>query len=43
MTNAGRTSWHGFATEIVMQYSKLVQEKDLPALKARIEYITAII
>lgn len=42
MTNAGRTSWHGFAREIVMQYAKLVQEKELPALKARIEHITAI-
>ena len=34
MVNAGRTSWHGFATEIVTQYSQLTQGDGLTVFNA---------
>lgn len=34
-TNAGETTWHGFATAIAAEYEALQGEKDWPALKAK--------
>lgn len=42
MTNAGRTSWHGFATEIITQYAQYALKHDLTALKTPIEHVAAI-
>lgn len=42
MTNTGRTSWLGFATEIVAQYAQLAMKNGLPTLKVDIENIAAI-
>jgi len=38
-TNAGRTSWHGFACEIVKQHQ---QQSKHPSLKASVDDITAL-
>ncbi len=43
MTNTGKTSWHGFATEIVAQYTQLAVKNGLPAFKTDIANIAAII
>lgn len=42
LTNAGKTSWHGFACEIIHEYNQLTTEKSWPALKINIDAITAI-
>jgi dTDP-4-dehydrorhamnose reductase len=34
LTNAGRTSWHGFASEILNEYQSLQEAHQWPALKA---------
>ncbi len=41
-TNAGSTSWHGFSCEILNEYNRLASNNNWPALKARIDDITAI-
>ena len=42
MTNTGKTSWHGFATEIVAQYTQLANNNNLPPLKVNTNNIAAI-
>ena len=42
LTNIGETSWHGFSCEIVNEYNKLMQSKNWPALKTRLENIAVI-
>jgi len=42
LTNAGNTSWHGFACEIVTEYEALRIERGWPALKTKVEDIAAI-
>ena len=42
LVNAGETSWHGFACEIVRQYNALKTEKGWPTLRAPVESIGAI-
>lgn len=42
MTNTGRTSWHGFAAEIVAQYAQLPLKNDRSILKVKVADITAI-
>ena len=41
-TNTGSTSWHGFATEIVVEYNQLVVQKNWPVLQVSLENIRAI-
>lgn len=41
-TNTGSTSWHGFSCEIVREYNRLLQVKNWPQLKAKVEDIVAI-
>lgn len=41
-TNAGKTSWHGFACEIINEYNQLETEKNWPTLKSKIHAVTAI-
>ncbi len=42
MTNTGRTSWHGFAAEIVAQYAQLPLKNDRPTLKVKVADVAAI-
>ena len=42
LTNSGETSWHGFSCEIINEYNRLIQIKNWPALKTRIENIVQI-
>lgn len=41
-TNTSSTSWHGFSCEIVREYNRLLQVKNWPQLKAKVEDIVAI-
>ena len=41
-TNQGKTSWHGFSSEIVIEYNRLAAIKSLPLLKANVENIEPI-
>ena len=41
-TNQGKTSWHGFSSEIVNEYNNLASCKGLQMLKANVENIEAI-
>ena len=41
-TNAGSTSWHGFACEIINEYNRMATSRDWPALKVNIDNIMAI-
>lgn len=41
-SNAGVTSWHGFACEIVSEYNRLVTTKHWPVLKVTVDNIAAI-
>ncbi len=41
-TNSGSTSWHGFACEIINEYSRLAIRRNWPALKVNIDNIVAI-
>ena len=42
LTNAGSTSWHGFACEIVNGYNALKNERGWPALSIKVDNIAAI-
>lgn len=42
LVNAGKTSWHGFAQEIVQQYVKLALADQIPALRIAANNIGAI-
>lgn len=42
LVNAGFTTWHGFATAIVEEYSRLQSAKEWPPLKAQATSIQAI-
>lgn len=42
LVNAGKTSWHGFAVEIVEQYLQMQQHYGWPALKVTLPAIEAI-
>ncbi len=42
LSNQGKTSWHGFSCEIVCEYNRLAQVKDLAALRTNVDAITAI-
>ena len=42
LTNTGKTSWHGFSCEIIIEYNQLVAEKSWPSLKINIDAIAAI-
>ncbi len=42
MTNTGKTSWYGFANEIVVQYAQLAKSNTLPPLKAGASNIASI-
>ena len=41
-TNQGKTSWHGFSSEIVNEYNRLAASKSLQMLKANVENIEPI-
>ena len=41
-TNQGKTSWHGFSSEIVSEYNRLAANKSLQMLKANVENIEPI-
>ena len=41
-TNQGKTSWHGFSSEIVNEYNRLATSKSLQMLKANVENIEPI-
>ena len=41
-TNQGKTSWHGFSSEIVNEYNRLAKSKSLQMLKANVENIEPI-
>ena len=41
-TNQGKTSWHGFSSEIVSEYNRLAAIKNLQMLKANVENIEPI-
>ncbi len=41
-TNQGKTSWHGFSSEIVNEYNRLAASKSLQMLKANVENIDPI-
>ena len=41
-TNQGKTSWHGFSSEIVSEYNRLAVSKSLQMLKANVENIEPI-
>ncbi|HEY0561686.1 MAG TPA: dTDP-4-dehydrorhamnose reductase, partial [Methylophilus sp.] len=41
-TNRSSTSWHGFACQIVQEYTGLMSEYSLPALKASVNHIEGI-
>ena len=41
-TNQGKTSWHGFSSEIVNEYNRLAAIKNLQMLKANVENIEPI-
>ena len=41
-TNQGKTSWHGFSSEIVNEYNRLAASKGLQILKANVENIEPI-
>lgn len=42
LVNAGETSWHGFAQEIIRQYQALQEQNNLPALSISLEKIVSI-
>ena len=42
MTNSGRTSWHGFTTEVITQYAKFSKKNNLPMLKTTTANIVEI-
>lgn len=42
LVNAGETSWHGFAQEIIRQYGNLAQDKGWPTLKSTVENVAGI-
>jgi dTDP-4-dehydrorhamnose reductase len=41
-TNAGETTWHGFASEIVSEYNNLQAQRDWPQLKTKLTDIVAV-
>jgi len=42
LSNAGSTSWYGFACEIVNEYKRQENTREWPKLKTKVENITAI-
>lgn len=42
MVNSGRTSWHGFAVNIIEEYNRIQIAQGLPPLKASTDHVEAI-